>query len=29
LAFTWEELPDGTFADQGTDVRVVLMTVRR
>ena len=29
LATTWEELPDGTFADQGTDVRAVLMTVRR
>jgi len=29
LADTWEELPDGTFADQGTDVRVVLLTVRR
>jgi protein-L-isoaspartate O-methyltransferase len=29
LADTWEELPDGTFADQGTDVRAVLMTVRR
>jgi 16S rRNA G1207 methylase RsmC len=29
LATTWEELPEGTFADQGTAVRVVLMTVRR
>jgi 16S rRNA G1207 methylase RsmC len=29
LATTWEELPDGTFADQGTDVRAVLMIVRR
>jgi phospholipid N-methyltransferase len=29
LADTWEELPDGTFADQGTGVRVVLLTVRR
>ena len=29
LADTWEELPDGTFADQGTNVRVVLLTVRR
>ena len=29
LATTWEELPDGTFADQGTNVRAVLMTVRR
>jgi protein-L-isoaspartate O-methyltransferase len=29
LASTWEELPDGTFADQGTGVRAVLMTVRR
>jgi 16S rRNA G1207 methylase RsmC len=29
LATTWEELPDGTFAEQGTGVRVVLMTVRR
>jgi 16S rRNA G1207 methylase RsmC len=29
LATTWEELPEGTFADQGTGVRVVLLTVRR
>jgi 16S rRNA G1207 methylase RsmC len=29
LATTWEELPEGTFASQGTDVRAVLMTVRR
>jgi predicted RNA methylase len=29
LATTWEELPEGTFADQGTNVRAVLMTVRR
>jgi hypothetical protein len=29
LATTWEELPEGTFADQGTSVRAVLMTVRR
>jgi phospholipid N-methyltransferase len=29
LAATWEELPDGTFADQGTNVRAVLMTVQR
>jgi predicted RNA methylase len=29
LATTWEELPDGTFAEQGTTVRVVLLTVRR
>jgi phospholipid N-methyltransferase len=28
LADTWEELPDGTFAEQGTNVRVVLLTVR-
>jgi protein-L-isoaspartate O-methyltransferase len=28
LTETWEELPDGTFADQGTNVRVVLLTVR-
>jgi len=28
LATTWEELPDGTFADQGTNVRTVLMTVQ-
>jgi protein-L-isoaspartate O-methyltransferase len=28
LATTWEELPEGTFADQGTGVRVVLLTVR-
>jgi hypothetical protein len=29
LATTWEELPEGTFASQGTAVRVVLMTVKR
>ena len=29
LATTWEELPDGTFADQGTNVRAALMTVKR
>ena len=29
LADTWEELPDGTFAEQGTGVRVVLLTVQR
>ncbi len=29
LAATWDPLPDGTFADQGTNVRVVLLTVRR
>jgi phospholipid N-methyltransferase len=29
LATTWEELPEGTFADQGTNVRAALMTVRR
>jgi phospholipid N-methyltransferase len=29
LATTWEELPEGTFADQGTSVRAVLMMVRR
>jgi predicted RNA methylase len=29
LADTWEPLPDGTFANQGTNVRVVLLTVRR
>ena len=29
LATTWEELPEGTFADQGTHVRTVLMTVQR
>jgi hypothetical protein len=29
LATTWEELPDGTFAGQGTNVRVALMMVRR
>ena len=28
LATTWEELPDGTFADQGTNVRAALMTVQ-
>ena len=29
LATTWEELPDGTFAEQGTSVRAVLMMVQR
>ena len=29
LATTWEELPDGTFAEAGTNVRTVLMTVQR
>jgi hypothetical protein len=29
LATTWEELPEGTFADQGTRVRTVLMTAQR
>ena len=29
LAATWEELPDGTFAGQGSNVRVALMMVRR
>ena len=29
LATTWEELPEGTFADQGTNVRAALMVVRR
>ncbi len=29
LATTWEELPEGTFAEQGTSVRIALMTVRR
>jgi hypothetical protein len=28
LATTWEELPDGTFAEAGTNVRTVLMTVQ-
>jgi protein-L-isoaspartate O-methyltransferase len=28
LATTWEELPDGTFRDQGTNVRTVLLTVQ-
>jgi hypothetical protein len=28
LATTWDPPPDGTFADQGTGARVVLMTVR-
>jgi hypothetical protein len=28
-ATTWEELPDGTFADQCTNVRAALMTVQR
>jgi protein-L-isoaspartate O-methyltransferase len=27
LATTWEELPNGTFADQGTNVRTVLLTI--
>ena len=29
LATTWEELPEGTFSDQGTNVRTVLMTINR
>jgi methylase of polypeptide subunit release factors len=29
LATTWQPLPDETFADQGTNVRMVPMTVRR
>ncbi|MGO9665740.1 MAG: DUF3560 domain-containing protein [Polyangia bacterium] len=29
LATTWEELPEGTFADQGTNVRAALMVVQR
>jgi phospholipid N-methyltransferase len=29
LATTWEELPEGTFAEQGTNVRAALMMVRR
>ena len=29
LAATWEELPDETFASQGTNIRTVLLTVRR
>ena len=29
LATTWEELPEGTFVDAGTNVRTVLMTVQR
>ncbi len=29
LAATWEELPEGTFADQGTSVRAVLLMVQR
>ena len=29
LATTWEELPEGTFADQGTNVRAALMMVKR
>ena len=29
LATTWEELPEGTFADQGTNVRAALMRVKR
>ena len=28
FATTWEELPEGTFRDQGTNVRTVLMTVQ-
>jgi 16S rRNA G1207 methylase RsmC len=27
LADTWEELPEGTFKDQGTGVRTVLLTI--
>jgi phospholipid N-methyltransferase len=27
LATTWEELPEGTFSDQGTNVRTVLLTI--
>jgi hypothetical protein len=29
LSTTWEELPEGTFVDQGTGVRAALFTVRR
>jgi protein-L-isoaspartate O-methyltransferase len=29
LATTWEELPEATFAEQGTNVRAALMTVQR
>jgi hypothetical protein len=29
LATTWEELPDGTFAEAGTNVRTVLLTIQR
>lgn len=29
LATTWEPLPDGTFADQGTQVRTVLLTIEK
>jgi predicted RNA methylase len=29
LASTWEDLPDGTFASEGTNVRVALMTARK
>ena len=29
LADSWEELPDGTFQDQGTHVRVALLTLSR
>jgi protein-L-isoaspartate O-methyltransferase len=29
LATTWEDLPDGTFASEGTNVRVALMTARK
>ena len=28
-ADTWEELPEGTFANQGTNVRTVLLTINR
>jgi hypothetical protein len=27
LAESWEELPDDTFREQGTNVRTVLMTI--
>jgi hypothetical protein len=29
LATTWEELPEGTFAAQGTNVRTVMLTIQR
>jgi protein-L-isoaspartate O-methyltransferase len=29
LATTWEELPEGTFADQHTNVRTVMLTIQR